>query len=371
MKAMRKFISFVLAAFVSLVAACAQTQIVGENFFPAELEFKELQKVQSEESFKRDGGALGRVKDGNLFKDVGFEQYSRRSYALGGKGSLTVEVIELKDTKAAYSLISLLRKSEIEPGPPGELQASDSGNVLFVRGEYLVRLTQTNSTGATDLPARVAVSVSNRIGQRKTALPGLISHFPKDGYDPSTLRYFLEPKSYGSFAAVRAQQLKFEPGMEIAEAQYTLNKQTGTLSLINFPTHEIAEGYQEELEKSDENRGSMYVKRAGPLVGVLVGSFDPSTADILLNSIHFSYAIKWIYDKNNSRSSGKTIWGVPMPILGTVVRSIVFVGILCGFSILAGVSFAFFRVWLRDYAPQNILDRPERTEMTRLKINEK
>jgi hypothetical protein len=230
-----------------------------------------------------------------------------------------------------------------------------------------VRITEG---GNGELSRKVAASVSNRIGQRETALPQLITHFPKNGYDPSSLRYFLGPISYDLFKSPQGKKLNFEPGMEIAEANYSLNNQTGTLALINFPTHELAEGYQEQLENSDQNRGSMYVKRAGPLLGVLTGGFDPPTADSVLNSIQFSYAIKWIYDKNNSRSS-RTVWGVPMPILGTVVRSILLVGILCGFSLLAGAGFGFFRVWLRNYAPQNYFDRPERTEMTRLKINEK
>jgi hypothetical protein len=363
----RHFLSLILSAFLALSPSHAQTQVVRGDFFPADLEFKELQKIQSDDAFK-DPAALGRIRDGNLIKDVGFERYSRRTYSLAGGGALSLEIFDLKDTKAAYSLLSLLRKSDIKPGPPGEFQTSGTGGILFARGAYLVRITEGNE--GSDLARRIGVSVSNRIGQRETALPQLITHFPKDGYNPSSLRYFLGPKSYDAFSTSRARRLKFEPGMEIAEAQYTVNNQTGTLSLINFPTHELAEGYQEELEKSEQNSGSTYVKRAGPLVGVLVGTFDPATADSLLNSIHFSYAIKWIYDKNN-RNSGRTIWGVPMPILGTVVRSVMLVGILCGFSLLAGASFAFFRVWLRGYAPQNILDRPARTEMIRLKINEK
>lgn len=342
----------------------AQTQIVRTDFFPAELEFQELQKIQEDESIK-DAGSLGRVKDGALFADVGFEQYARRAYSLTNGGTLSIEVVMLKDSKAAYSLLTLLRKSKVAPGPPGEFYSEEGSNLALARGYFLVRL---QGEASPDLVKRVATSVSNRIGQRETALPSLISHLPKNGYDSSSLRYFLGPRSYGAFSVAQSgSRLKFEPGMEIAQARYTANNQTGTLSLISFPTHEMAEGYQESLEGSGSDAGyKVYVKRAGPLVGLLEGSFDPMTADGLLSSIHFTYSIKWIYDKN-SRSTA-TIWGVPMPILHTVVRSIALVALLCLLSLAAGAGFAFFRVWLRGYAPHNILDRPERTEMTRLKL---
>ena len=62
--------------------------------------------------------------------------------------------------------------------------------------------------------------------------------------------------------------------------------------------------------------------------------------------------------------------GIPVGILGTVVRSLVLTGLLCGLSIIAGAGIATFRLLLRKYAPNNYLDRPERTEIIRLKIDE-
>ncbi len=361
MKAPGFFSSILLTIFLVL-PGLAQTQIVRGDFYPAEMEFSELQKIQADENV-RDAASLARIRNGDLFADVGFEQYSKRSYALADRGSLTIEVVTLKDTKAAYSILTLLRNGNVAPGPPGEFYCDDGNDLSFVRGAYLVRL---HAEARPDLLKRVGTSVSNRIGQRETSFPTLIGHFPKKGYDASSVRYFLGPKSYDSFSTA-AQRLKFESGMEVAQARYTVDNQTGLLSLISFPTHEMAEGYQESLEVPVSNDSKqVYVKRAGPLVGVLEGTFDHATADGLLSSIHFSYAIKWIYNKDNQ--SSKTIWGVPMPILHTVVRSIALVAILCLASILVGASFGLFRLWLRRHAPHNILDRPERTEMIRLKL---
>ncbi len=168
-------------------------------------------------------------------------------------------------------------------------------------------------------------------------------------------------------------ELKFQDEVEIAQARYNLDDQTGVLSLIGFPTSQLAEEYFERLYSLVNFKGDtgqrLYFKRAGPLLGLLEGNFDPGNADAILGSIEFKYSIKWILDKYRHSSSG--IWGVPGGMLGTVVRSLVFTGLLCAISIVAGVSFALFRIMLRGYAPNNFLDRPDRTEVIRLKIDEK
>jgi hypothetical protein len=169
------------------------------------------------------------------------------------------------------------------------------------------------------------------------------------------------------------RDLKFREEVEIAQARYSVENQTGVLSLVGFPTSQLAEEYFDHMFSLAGSLAAggprIYLKKTGPLLGLLEGNFDPRIADSILGSIEFQYSIKWIFDKNSHSTGG--LWGVPRGIMGTVVRSIVLTGILCGISIVAGVSFAFFRIMLRGYAPNNFLDRPERTEMIRLRIDEK
>lgn len=361
-----------LTALVLFAAAVqAQTELVRSNYFPAEFEFKELGAIKSEQTLT-DMESLSGIHKGAWFADVGFEKYARRVYSVGNSGSLTIEVVRLKDARAAYSLLSILRKADIVAGPPGNCFSTSADGLMFARGEYWVRV-QGDSVPE-DLSKRVAVSVSNRIGNRGTGTPQLISHFPKIGFAASSIRYYVGAKSYDSYAsAVAGRHLKFESNMEVAQAQYALQDMKGLLSLVSFPTSQLAEQCFDDvagMDRSSSDKSGVYLKRAGPLLGVLEGTFDAGTADKILGSIQFTYAIKWIYDKNN-RSNTKTIWGVPVPILGTVVRSLLFTALLCGTSLSAGVCLAAFRLFLRGYAPQNYLDRPERTEIIRLKIDEK
>jgi hypothetical protein len=350
----------------TMAAARAQVELVSDNYFPAEFEFRELQKFTLEEAFE-DPARLSTIDGGRLFLDVGLDKYQRRVYTVGPSGSLSIEVVTLRDSRAAYSLLTLLRNSSLQDGPPGDAFTLTADGIRFAQGKEWVRIQGRGASE--DLIKRVANSISNRIGTGRHKPPALISHFPRPGYDASSLRYFPGLKSYESYASgMIAEPLQFNSDMEIAQARYLLENQAGVLSLLNFPTAQVAEEYFSELTgpKGAEKTGTaMYAKKAGPIVAILEGTFDPVSADKILGSIKFSYSIRWIYEKRNKPT---TIWGVPVGILGTVVRSLFFMALLCGVSIAAGVGFAVFRFVLRGYAPQNPLDRPERTEITQLRL---
>jgi hypothetical protein len=360
----------VLSGFLAIDGLEAQTQLVSRNYFPAELEFKELQTVRSEQS--GDEGAVPvDAREAPLFAEAGFLHYAKRTYITDTGTDLTIEVLTAKDEKSAYSLLTLLRDSDIRPGPPGAGFAANDNGLIFTRGAFCVRI---RGRAPTDLYRRIATSVSNRIGAREKSIPSLVSRFPQGGLDSTTLRYFLGPIALDSYGVdILGARPNFGPEMEIAQARYSQGGQSGTLSLISFPTNQAAESYFNSVSPQDRattgnGAARSYAKRVGPIVGILEGRFDPAAADEILRPLKFSYSIRWIYDKNNRNRA--TVWGVPVGILGTVVRSLLLTALLCGMSLLLGIGMATFRVLLRGYAPNNFLDRPERTELIRLRLNE-
>jgi len=348
----------------------AQTQFVSNDYFPADLEFKELQKTRSERT-----GAEGSIpvdaKEAPLFAEAGFLHYANRTYDTDTGTELTIEVLTAKDAKSAFSLLTLLRASAIKPGPPGDSFAEGGEGLVFVRGAFWVRV---HGKVAPDLLRRIAVSVSNRIGVREKSTPSLVSRLPKEGLDADSLRYFLGPIALDSYGvSLLGSRPEIGQEMEIVQAHYNLRGQSGTLSLFSFPTTQAAESYFESMSPPNvrgagSEAAKSYARRVGPIVGILEGRLDPASADEILQSLKYSYSIRWIYDKNNRSTA--TVWGVPVGILGTVVRSLLLTALLCGMSLLLGIGMAAFRVFLRGYAPNNFLDRPERTEMIRLRLNE-
>jgi hypothetical protein len=351
-------------ALIAFSTAVAQVELVSGNYFPAELEFQELQKITLEESFVNPEH-LSKVEDGRLFSDVGFEKYAKRVYSTGDSAAMSIEVVTLLDSRAAYSTLTLLRKSNLQDGPPGDFFVKSSHGLQFSQGRLWVRIQGDGASE--DLVRRLAISVSNRIGPQQSKAPALVAHMPKSDYDSSTLRYYPGTKAFEDYSGiVGGTTLRVNSDMEIAQARYSKDNLTGTLSLLSFPTAEVAEEYFSELtvqEPSPKAGNKTYLKRAGPIVAILEGSFDPGTADKILSPIQFSYSIRWVYEKNQP----KMIWGIPGSILSTVVKSLFFVLILGGLSIIVGIGIALFRFRLRRRSVSSP-DHPDKNEMTRLKM---
>ncbi len=350
-------------------AQSPQTTLILENYFPAEFEFPELQEILSEERI-RDLLTLGRETEGSLYAEAGWRELQRRQYRLISQGFMSIETVEFEDNKAALSMYTLLGQGSQEPGPPGVFFSSDGDQLSFSRSHVLVRIT---SPGAGELMMRVARSVHNRIGHEADP-PTLISRLPDVGIDRASVRYFLGPRSISQFSSrVGGQDIVFRPDLELVQASYSLAGQRGTLSLIGAPTPQLAEAYLDEMlavgayKAPDGQR--LYFKRAGTFIGVLQGAFEPATAQQLLSALQFHYTIQWIFDTNNR-------YKIPLledtaSILGTVVRSLLFAVLLGALSWGVGLALGLFRLALRSYAPDNFLDRRERTELIRLKIHEK
>ncbi len=354
----------------SIQGAAAQTQFVGRDYFPAEQEFKELQKVIPGKSGEGIA-ALPDSEEAPILAEAGFLRYERRTYATESGSELSIEVLAGKDEKAAYSLLTIFRQSAIAPGPPGDAFAASAHGLIFARGRFWVRIT---GSAPPDLYRRIALSVSNRIGERKSSIPPLVTHLPQAGLEAGSVRYFLGPialRSYGTRILDTATD--FGPETEVAQANYEQAGASGVLSIIGFPTSRAADSFFESLPAhavpSEPARSDrQYAKRVGPLVAILQGSFEPPAANEILGALKYTYSITWIYDKNDR--NGKTIWGVPAGLLGTVVRSLLLVALLCVSSVILGAGMAAFRVFLRGYAPNNFLDNPERTGMIRLQLND-
>jgi hypothetical protein len=358
-----KLIVFVFGAILAAVStASAQVELVSDNYFPAELEFSDLQKVQSQDTIS-DPALLSRIDDGRLFSDVGFEKCAKRIYSIGNSGSLSIEIFTLQDSRAAYSALTLLRDDAIQQGPPGDAFTATANGIRFAQGRRWIRIQERGAPQ--DLAKRVATSISNRIGPRRAKPPSLISHMPKLGCDQTTIRYYPGMKSFQSYSGINSTPFQLNPDMEIAQARYALDKYAGMLFLLSFPTREVAEDYFAGLtgtESGEKDTNKIYMKRIGPLVGILEGSFDPSAADKILGSIQYSYSVQWVYEKGKKQ---KTIWGIPQGILGTVVKSFVFVVLLCGISILAGAGYAFLRTMIRTKHSSN---QAEEDEITQLRL---
>jgi len=359
----------ILLLLLSTLPAAAQTTFIPTDYFPAPFEFPALGEI-TEDLKVEEPTAIQNLENGPLLAEAGAQRCEIRSYALPGGADLTIRIVTFEDARGAYSLLSLTGGAPIRNGPPGDFFVSGNVSYSLAQGRFWVEI---RGEAAGDLVSRVARSISNRIDEHAESRPALLKHFPADGLDTASIRYGLGPIAVREYLQpIAGRYLDFPALVETAQAFYAADAASGILTLISFPTMQLAEDYYEMqlpvLIDGSSPAQQLFARRAGTIIAILEGTFGPLRADMLLGSLEYEYTITWIYDINRQRA--QSFWDMPFGIMDTVVRSIVLVSLLCVLSIIAGVVLAILRIGLRTYAPHNILDRPERTELIRLKINE-
>ena len=336
---------YILALFGTLTA---QTQAPSgfSDFFPETDEIDASSRTFGP-GFE-DAAGLAKVTDGKLVSDVGFIRYERADYS--GASPLSIEVFTLLDSHAAYSLLSLLRENQIQPGPPGDAFADGNDGFLFTRGRFFIRILGKGASR--ELLEKSAVAVSAKTERVSSGgQPGLFDYFPADGYDASSLRYFPSYDAYKTWTKGRKtpEYIGADRDMEIATARYFAGNRSGTVFLLKFPTPELAEEYYDELAASISaltDSLSIYARRTGPLVACLEGNFDPVSANRLLSGVQFGYSLHWIDDDGNNTG---VVWGIPSVILKAVVHSLIFSLVAGVTAVLIGLAIGVGWFTLREY----------------------
>lgn len=360
---MKLALSF-LAVILILSVPPGAHSAAGASYFPENAELAGWTPTSSALDLE-DAARLSEVENGRLMEAVGFLEYSRRTYVSANEASLSIEIVTLLDSRAAYSLLSLLRTTPIRKGPPGDGWVADAQGLAFAQNQRWIRLRGARTPA--DALRALALGISRRMGTERKDPPTLLTHLPQNGLDASSLRYYPAAAAYAIHAGNSAPayfDLSYD--MEIAQARYYAQSRTGTLSLLKFPTPELAEEYYAALLLPESAQSQMvYARRVGPLLACLEGNFDPESADKLLKAVRFGYSVRWVEDEGNR---AKIIWGIPIGILGAVVNSLIFVGILCVASIVIGALFAVVRFMLRTYASKRSPGAEESSDITQLRL---
>ena len=353
--------------FITLASvAYSQVELVSGSYFPADLEFQELRTVTSDILIE-DPAQIAKLPNGDLFSALGCSKYAKRIYRTAESSTLSIEIVTVADYRASFSLLTLANNSQIESGPPGDAFATTRDGIIFSQTRQWIRIQGAAAPEA--LLRRIADSISNRIGLDRGETPALISHLPEAGLSRASLRYYPGADAFKSLSeSTEKEFLQFGSDMEIAHVRYALENQTGDLYLLDFPTPQVAEEFFAQwpnLKSEPSAEKLIYTKRVGPLVAILEGTFDPATADRILDPLKYEYSIRWIYDTKNQT---RIIWGVPTQILGTVVKSLLFVAILCLLSVVAGAGFAFLRFGIHGRSRSGNSNEPDPGEITRLRL---
>jgi hypothetical protein len=271
--------------------------------------------------------------NGAALKEYGFSGAEVAGYKRNGD-TLAVRALRFNDASGAYGAYSFYRQSGWPREDIGSGAASDHDRVLFWLGTTVIdakfsRLGPMSAAELRELASRLPVPEGN-----KAVAPPVLNYLPKTSLDGQSTHYALGAAGYaGSGGVLPPDLIGFDEGAETATANYALRSGPATLTIIDYPTPQMAIAEEAKVRGfikagnqtqqpwpkplADSDQASLEVRRSGPLVLLVSGDAIPDESHKLLAAVHYDADLITIPQPMESEvnKTGKLLLGIVTLIL--------------------------------------------------------
>jgi hypothetical protein len=262
--------------------------------------------------------------DGPILVEDGIRRYERgdaeNPVAHGNTPSGTVTVYQFDDATGAYAAYSYLRKSSAD-------------HVMLSGVSVVVSNLKLYPESAAALLKTVQIGLP-KVGGTKALPPLLPTYLPTQGLKRETVKYAVGPAGYQATGGVLPPEIiGFDKAAEVVTAKY---EGKGTLTMLLFPTPQIAGDHGRQIE-AEMNRqgalaGTVKLRREGPLLLLTTGAWKAAEAQEMVENIHLR---------------NQLTWNKPMPPefhseVRKTVSLLTSILVFCGLGALAAVVLALF-----------------------------
>lgn len=304
---------------------------------------------------------------GQIAKEYDFVSGERATYTRGEE-QMEVTLYKMKDPSGAYGEYSYLRSNDMARAGLAEHSSMSNGRALALTGNFVLDIRGSNLTkaGATLKTLVDEVSKNAQTGP----LPWIGGRLPTDTMIPRSDHYILGPVALNQFFPLGADDwLGFSHGAEAETAQYSLGGKTMTLLLADFPTPQIAADELSRLGNKFNVNGSnsggdapLFAKRTVTMLEIVYGAASQAEAAPLLNQIESGTQVTWSEPTFQFKEPS-----IEMMIVGSIIGT----GLICGFTLVAGLAFGGFRLVVKRALPNRVFDRSSQIQVLQLGLSSK
>ena len=236
-------------------------------------------------------------------KEYGFQSAILATYKKGSE-RLTVRAMRFGDLSGAYGAYSFYRGTGWPKEDIGTGAASNHNRVVFWRGDAMVDATFSHISPMSGSELRELANQLPVPAGNKALAPPILATLPQASLDGQTTHYTVGPASYaGADGVLPPDLVGFDRGAEAVTAGYTLRSGPATLTLIDYPTPQMAAAEETKIRAyikagnqaqpafpkllADSDQASLEVRRSGPIVAIVSGDAIPDESHKLLASVHY------------------------------------------------------------------------------------
>jgi hypothetical protein len=300
--------------------------------------------------------ALADAVNAAALKEYDFTDAALADYKRSGE-TLSLRALRFRDASGAFGAYSFYRQNGWPKEEIGTGATSDHNRVLFWAGNTLVDANFSRISPMSGSELRELASQLPMPDGGKALAPPILANLPQASLQKQTSHYALGPASYAGAGGVLPPELVgFDRGAEAVTANYALLSNTATLTLIDYPTPQMAAEQEARIRAyikagskaqpawpkplQDSDQASLEVRRSGPLVALVSGDAIPEESHTLLESVHFESELMSIPQPTESEAAKTSKFLVGITLLILVGAS---AAILLGFFL--GGFRAAYRVW--------------------------
>lgn len=253
-------------------------------------------------------------------------------------GTLTLKALRFGDVSGAYGAYSFYRQNGWPKEEIGNGATSNHNRVLFWKGTTVVDATFSHISPESGSELRELANELPAVQGAKALAPPILGTLPKKSLEPQTMHFALGPAGYvGSGGALPPQLVGFDRDAEAVTATYGLASGPAVLTLINYPTPQMAMAQEMKIRDYlkagkqaqppfpqpliDSDQASLEVRRSGPVVAVVSGDAVPEESHRLLNSVHYESEFVSIPQPGESEvnKTGRLLMGIAaLVIIGSI-----------------------------------------------------
>jgi hypothetical protein len=236
-------------------------------------------------------------------KEYGFTFGALAHYKREGD-TLTLRALRFVDASGAYGAYSFYRPDGWAKEQIGTGAASNKGHVLFWRGDTLVDATFSRLSPMSAGELREIASQLPLPGGNRSLAPPILGYLPQGSLDGQSTHYALGAAGYaGGGGVLPASIVGFDREAETVTANYSLSSGPATLTIVEYPTPQIAQAQEAALRAyikagsqaqppwpkalQDSDTASLEVRHSGVLVALVSGDAIPDESHRLLEMVHY------------------------------------------------------------------------------------
>ena len=289
-------------------------------------------------------------------KEYDFTDAALGSYKRSGE-TLSLRALRFHDASGAFGAYTFYRQNGWPKEEIGSGATSNHNRVLFWVGNTVVDANFSRIGPMSGAELRELAGQLPLLEGGKALAPPILANLPQTKLDGQTTHSALGPVGYaGSGGVLPPEVVGFDRGAETVTANYTLRSGPATLTIIDYPTPQMAAAQEAKIRAyikagkqaqpawpkplADSDLASLEVRRSGPLVALVSGDAIPDESHQLLATVHFESELMSVPQPTVSEAmkTGKLLLGITFLVIILCSASILLAFFLGGFRALYRIS---------------------------------